>query len=316
VQTNAVDTAASVTTATAGTAVAYDAGPTLAGVQAIRLVSINSPVIINEAQLSGFIMAGATTCTDSSGTSTITQSLVNDGTTGGSMTLTPPAAGFAPGATLTCNFINTKLSPLLSLAKSAPTPALIFGTNSTYTLTVTNSGNAAATTAQVKDQLPAGLTFVSASGTNWSCANASGLITCNFAAGSIAAVNGTSTISVVVTPLDTASGSSVSNYASIDPTGGATAPTPGAACAPATSCASNTSAVAPHITATLETGTAVSGTAATVLTNIAANDFVNGSAASITGAASNATVAQSGAWPTGDYSCRPTWDIFCHIQTL
>ena len=66
-------------------------------------------------------------------------------------------------------------------------------------LTVTNNGTGAATTAQVQDQLPTGVTFVSASGSGWSCANASGqdqLVTCNFS-GSIAA-SGTSTINVVV----------------------------------------------------------------------------------------------------------------------
>ena len=52
-------------------------------------------------------------------------------------------------------------------------------------LTVTNNGTGTATTAQVQDQLPTGLTFVSAGGTGWVCANASGLVTCDFS-GSIA----------------------------------------------------------------------------------------------------------------------------------
>jgi uncharacterized repeat protein (TIGR01451 family) len=299
VQTNAVEGAAAITTATAGTAVSFDAGPTLAGQQAIRLVSITSPVVVTEAQLATYNLVAATACTDSAGTAVITQSLVNNGTTGGTMTLTPPAAGFAPGATLTCNFVNTKMVPILGLTKSAPVTALSFGTNSTYTLTVANTGNAPATTAQVIDQLPAGLTFVSANGTNWSCANASGTVTCNFSGGSIATGGGTSTISVVVTPKDVASATNVSNYASVDPTGGAAAPTPGPGCTPAAACGSNTAPVAAHITPVTESGTGVSGTASIVLPAIASNDFVNGTPAQVSGAASNATVAVSGTWPTG-----------------
>jgi uncharacterized repeat protein (TIGR01451 family) len=299
VQTNAVDAAASIATATAGTAVAFDAGPTLTGQQAIRLVSITSPVVITETQLASYNLVATTTCTDSAGTAVITQSLVNNGTTGGSMTLTPPATGFTPGATLTCNFANTKMVPILGLTKSAPFAALSFGTNSTYTLTVANTGNAPATTAQVIDQLPAGLTFVSASGTNWSCANASGKVTCDFSGGSITTGGGTSTISVVVTPKDIASATNVTNYASVDPTGGAAAPAPGAGCSPTSACATNIAPVTAHITPVTESGTGVSGTSSIVLPAIASNDFVNGTPAQVSGAASNATVATSGTWPAG-----------------
>ena len=47
-----------------------------------------------------------------------------------------------------------------------------------------------------------------------------------------------------------------------------------------------------------DTGTAVAGTASTPIANVAANDTVNGAAATL-GGAGNATVAQSGAWPAG-----------------
>jgi uncharacterized repeat protein (TIGR01451 family) len=154
-----------------------------------------------------------------------------------------------------CNASNTcALSPPatvtaaggLTIAKSAPTPSLAPGANSTYTLTVTNNGTTAATSATVKDQLPtSALSFVSAVGTppaSWTCGNASGLITCTFA-GSIAA-GGTSSVAITVKPTSNAVvGTSVTNYASIDPTGGTAPPTPGASCTPSTSCASNTSTV-------------------------------------------------------------------------
>ena len=101
----------------------------------------------------------------------------------------------------------------------------------------TNNGTGTATTAQVQDQLPTGLTFVSAGGTGWVCANASGLVTCDFS-GSIAP-SGTSTINVVVSASAGTAGQTLVNYASIDPTGGTSPPTPGPSCAPAASCASS-----------------------------------------------------------------------------
>ncbi|MBV9697143.1 MAG: DUF11 domain-containing protein, partial [Gammaproteobacteria bacterium] len=89
-----------------------------------------------------------------------------------------PAIAF--GDAISCLFTNTKGGPALSIAKSGPSPGLRVGTNSTYTLTVTNNGFVAATSAQVKDQLPANLTLVGSAGSNWSCSNSAGLVTCNF----------------------------------------------------------------------------------------------------------------------------------------
>jgi uncharacterized repeat protein (TIGR01451 family) len=48
-----------------------------------------------------------------------------------------------------------------------------------------------------------------------------------------------------------------------------------------------------------DTGTVSAGSSATAIANVAANDTVNGAAAVLTGAASNATVAMSGNWPAG-----------------
>ena len=47
-----------------------------------------------------------------------------------------------------------------------------------------------------------------------------------------------------------------------------------------------------------DSGSAVAGTASTPIPNVAANDTVNGAPASL-GSTGNATVAQSGTWPTG-----------------
>jgi hypothetical protein len=48
-----------------------------------------------------------------------------------------------------------------------------------------------------------------------------------------------------------------------------------------------------------DTGTVSAGSSATAIANVAANDTVNGAAAVLTGATSNATVAMSGNWPAG-----------------
>jgi len=90
-----------------------------------------------------------------------------------------PAIAF--GDDISCMFTNTKVNALLSVTKSAPSPALKVGVNSTYTLTVANAGPGAVTTGQVKDQLPANLTFVSAVGTQLDLHCCGSLITCAFA---------------------------------------------------------------------------------------------------------------------------------------
>ena len=232
-------------------------------------------------------------------------SLTCTNTAGGSPTVLPtnvatssyaiPSIAF--GDAIACEFTNAKAAAVLGLTKSAPTPALKVGVNSVYTLTVTNTGPSGTSSAQVKDQLPASLSFVAASGTNWSCSNAAGLITCNLASGSIAA-GGSSTIAVTVTAAAAAAGASVTNYAAVDPSGGPAAPPPGPACTPAAACASAGPNLIVYVNPQPESGTATAGTGATPIANVVANDTVNGAAATL-GAAGNATIAQSGSWPAG-----------------
>ncbi|HEY3106027.1 MAG TPA: choice-of-anchor L domain-containing protein [Gaiellaceae bacterium] len=66
----------------------------------------------------------------------------------------------------------------LSMTKAdAPDPVALGGTL-TYTLTVTNNGPDASTDSTVTDTLPAGVTFVSATPSQGSCAEAGGTVTC------------------------------------------------------------------------------------------------------------------------------------------
>jgi hypothetical protein len=119
------------------------------------------------------------------------------------------------------------VAPTLAVSKSNPAPSLLVGRNSTYTITVTNTGTGPATAATVKEAIPSGLNLTSATGTNWVCTPPTGTgpvtVTCTFSGGSIAASGGTSTISIGVTP--TAAGS-VTNKVSVDPTSSTNAPDP------------------------------------------------------------------------------------------
>jgi protocatechuate 3,4-dioxygenase beta subunit len=189
----------------------------------------------------GANLSSSSATTDSSGIASVTATA--NGTVG-SYTATASVAGVATSASFALtNQAGTISSASLIITMSPPSPGLNIGSNSTYTLTVSNNGAGVATTAQVKDQLPSGLTFVAATGKNWNCSNTSGLVTCNFSGGSIAATNGTSTIAIVVKTNVGQAGIAQVNYASIDPTGGSSPPAPGASCTSAGSCASNASAV-------------------------------------------------------------------------
>jgi uncharacterized repeat protein (TIGR01451 family) len=89
---------------------------------------------------------------------------------------TPPNT---PGNAATASKTTTVNGPPPSLSITKAGPSTV-NTNApfTYTLTVTNSGQGAANNVQVTDQLPAGVTFVSASGTGWTCTQSGGTVTC------------------------------------------------------------------------------------------------------------------------------------------
>jgi uncharacterized repeat protein (TIGR01451 family) len=190
----------------------------------------------------------------------------------------------APTNCRTATVTVTVVAPQLSITKSGPSPSLKVGVNSTYVLTVTNSGTTTAVTARVVDQLPASLGFVSATGTNWACANVSGTVTCNFSGGTIAAAGGTSTISVVVAPIAGSGGTSITNYAAIDPTGGTVVPTPGPTCAPAGSCASaGPSTILLYVVvANDDTSPTIDpATGGTAVADVLGNDTLNGASTSL-----------------------------------
>lgn len=88
------------------------------------------------------------------------------------------------------------------------------GTNNSYTLTVSNVGTATVTgTTTVKDTLATGLTFVSGTGTGWSCSAAGQVVTCTSTA-SVAASSSMAPITLTVAVAGNM-GSSVDNQASV-----------------------------------------------------------------------------------------------------
>ncbi len=92
--------------------------------------------------------------------------------------------------------IGTAQSANLSITKTDSPDPVLMGQNLTYTITVTNNGPANATGVTVTDTLPAGVSYVSASGTGWTCSQASGVVTCTRSS----LANGASaTITIVVT---------------------------------------------------------------------------------------------------------------------
>jgi len=187
-----------------------------AGVGGAELV--DSSASNNTAQATGGGSCSDTTVISSFG---VTASLGGAG--GASVTGTAPASG-NPGGN--GSVIITPIYPTLTVTKSQPSPALQVGINSVYTLTVATTTTTPAFVARVVDQLPVNMTYVSSSGTGWTCstaANAGGtLVTCDFV-GTIAASGGTSVLQITAKPT---SNITVTNYAAVDPSGTTSPPTP------------------------------------------------------------------------------------------
>jgi uncharacterized repeat protein (TIGR01451 family) len=70
----------------------------------------------------------------------------------------------------------------------SPSP-VIAGANATFVIKPRNGGPALANNVTVTDALPAGWTFVSASGSGWSCSHAAGTVTCSRATYAVGATN-------------------------------------------------------------------------------------------------------------------------------
>jgi uncharacterized repeat protein (TIGR01451 family) len=101
----------------------------------------------------------------------------------------------------------------LNITKTTSTATALAGVPISYSITVGNAGPSAASAVSVVDVIPAGSTFVSATGTGWTCTNAAGTVTCTTPT---LAVGIAPVITLTITP---GSGSgSISNSASVSST--------------------------------------------------------------------------------------------------
>jgi len=114
----------------------------------------------------------------------------------------------------TASVNTTVIAPDLRLTKSHA-GSFVVGTNGAYTLTVDNTLGGAATsgTITVVDTLPTGLSYVSATGTGWSCAAVGQVVTCTSSTAIAAGATGNAiTLTVAVAPTAVPS---VTNSASV-----------------------------------------------------------------------------------------------------
>ncbi|MFL6257056.1 MAG: beta strand repeat-containing protein [Pyrinomonadaceae bacterium] len=130
---------------------------------------------------SGNISTSATLAAGDTATYTISATVTaSSGTIANTVTANPPAwITDASPANNTATDTDTVVAAAdLSITKTTASTFTV-GSNAVYTLTATNSGpQSAAGTITVSDTLPAGLSYVSATGTGWTCSNASGTVTC------------------------------------------------------------------------------------------------------------------------------------------
>lgn len=98
----------------------------------------------------------------------------------------------------------------LSIVKTGPT-ALVAGQTAKYTLSVANAGPGSAESVVVTDALPAGLEFVDATGTGWSCVEDAGTLACGRPSLASGATAPPITLTVAVPESSSDSGSLVNN---------------------------------------------------------------------------------------------------------
>jgi len=122
------------------------------------------------------------------------------------------ATGNDGGQALCPVTITVRADADLVLTKVATPEPVKVSSNLTYSISITNNGPAQATGVLVTDTLPEGVTFVSASSSQGSCMETSGVVTCNL--GSLGS-GASASVTVLVTPGVTGS---ITNYARVTST--------------------------------------------------------------------------------------------------
>ncbi len=129
-----------------------------------------------------------------------------------SATVTSPTTDPNPGDNTDTDTIDVVHDADLSIVKTHAGPVRI-GDPLTFTLAVANAGPTEAVAVSVSDPLPAGLSYVSADGPGWTCAEAAATITCDLA-GVLAPGASAAPITVVVT-VEVAAYPTVDNVATV-----------------------------------------------------------------------------------------------------
>ena len=179
-------------TVAAGGAVAYQLAVSNGGPSAATTVSVSDTLPPGV----GFVSASGTgwTCGEAAGVVTCTRPSIGAGNTAPTVTINvtaPAAAGSLvntatvsaattdPDLTNNTDQTTTTVTALADLAITKTGPATVAaGGGVTYQLAVSNGGPSSATSVSVSDTLPAGVSFVSASGGGWTCGEAAGVVTC------------------------------------------------------------------------------------------------------------------------------------------
>ena len=179
----------------------------------------DTPVLVTD----GFIrLSGGSIATN--GSLTVTFNTTPNCTSGTYLTSSTPSQNASNPPSGTNQSVSTTGGSLkviagkadLSTSKTDSPDPVAHGANLTYTLNVTNGGPDPASDVQVVDTLPAGVSFVSATNNaNWSCANASGTVTCAPTGNANLATGAAAPITITVTAPGGTGTTTISNSASV-----------------------------------------------------------------------------------------------------
>jgi len=262
--------------------------------QTNTVTTLNSQVAITEGAAASYTLASAS-CKDSN--SAATGNAASFGSLSGS-TLTIAAANVKAGAAIECTFTNNTVAAL-TMSKSNASPApLKLGVTSSYTIVVANSGFTAASSATVSEAIPSGEIYTGFSGANWSCTPAapqtgSITLTCSYAA-AIAGSGGTSSSLVIsAKPVAAAVGSTLTNKATVDPTGG-NSPQDPTTCTSAASGSNNSDVGGAACATATDTATAATLTLTKTWTNGRSGDGVSATTSGGTSVATFSSTAPTG----------------------